>query len=78
MVTGNITVQGGARLNLFATVLGNLYLEPGSEVIHYGILKGDAHNNGGFLRIEGVIKGTLYRNAGDTLLSPQCVVDDII
>lgn len=74
MIVGNVTVHPGARLELFGNVLGDLYVEANSEVVLYGILKGDAHNNGGRLRVEGVIKGNLHRNAGHTILSSQAVV----
>lgn len=74
MVVGNVTVHPGARLELFGNVLGDLYLETDSEVILYGILKGDAHNNGGQLRVEGVIRGSIHRNAGQTILSSQAMV----
>ena len=56
MVTGNITVVSGGKLELNGTCGGDLTLEEGTTVYLRGKVAGDIHNNGGNLEIDGVIR----------------------
>ena len=72
-IHGNLTVEEGGRCHIYGQVIGDLYVMEGAKVIHSGMLRGNAINNGGRLYVDkhARVIGRVTTNQGDTFIQPQ-------
>lgn len=73
MVTGTVTVQDNAHLELTGMVVKDLVVAEGASVNVLGMVCGSVINNGGMLYITGIV-GAIHRNGGTTELAPNAIV----
>lgn len=73
-VTGSVTVEAGAAVELYAMVDHDLVVKPGAVVDMQGYIKGSVYNQGGELRISGTVAGQVHRQGGQTTVDPNAVV----
>ncbi|HEX7998576.1 MAG TPA: polymer-forming cytoskeletal protein [Pyrinomonadaceae bacterium] len=71
---GNINVRDGGVLELNGTCEGDLILEEGSTVRLNGTVNGDVYNRGGKLKVYGIIKGRLHKEAGETFVDDKAEI----
>jgi hypothetical protein len=74
MVTDDVTVQAGGHLVVHGMCCRDLVLERGSRVELHGMVVGNVVNCGGVLAVYGMINGSLFEEAGETLISPAAKV----
>lgn len=74
MVRGSVFVAPQATLHLYGMMCSNLYLEPGSRVEISGMVSGTVVNQGGSLRVFGMVKGGLRHESGETVVHPKAVI----
>lgn len=58
MVTGDVTVAAGGSLDLFGMVSGNLILCRHSKTVVRGMVCGDLINQGGSVKVLGMVNGS--------------------
>jgi cytoskeletal protein CcmA (bactofilin family) len=73
MVTGDVSVPRGRRLELFGMICGDVKLEPGASAAVRGMVLGSVIN-GGDLDVWGTIEGTVEDAGGRSTLHPGAVV----
>lgn len=66
VVTGDITVQAGGALLLYAICAGNVVVNPRGSAAIYGTVVGSITNNGGELHIFGKVIGGVVGSSGET------------
>jgi cytoskeletal protein CcmA (bactofilin family) len=74
MVTGNVTVLDGGTLELNGTCGKNLILEDGATAFLNGTVNGSVYNRGGKLEVCGIIYGSLHKEAGETFVDRNAVI----
>lgn len=77
ILNGSITVKENVLFVLYGTVVNNVYLESGSIVEIYGTVSKDIINQGGTLKIHGVINGTVYNLKGELTIDKNALVKNV-
>jgi hypothetical protein len=73
-VRGNIRVIDGGVLELNGSCEGDLILEEGATVRLNGTVNRDVYNRGGKLKVYGIIKGSLRKEAGETFVHSKAEI----
>lgn len=74
MIVGNVRVIDSI-FELDGTVVGNLILEENCIVNLHGTVNGHVINQGGDLKVFGVINGTLQEIAGQTWIDTSAIIN---
>lgn len=74
MVIGSVTVDAGGYLQLNGTVTRDVAILSGGTAEINGTVRGDVRNEGGQVRVHGVVLGRLHRTAGSTYVHPEAVI----
>lgn len=77
VVTGEVNLESGVRLDLYGTVGADLILQDGAIVNLHGVVGGDVINNGGTLSVYGIIGGELHRNGGESDIASGAIVNGV-
>jgi cytoskeletal protein CcmA (bactofilin family) len=76
VVSGDVTVPRGVRLELEGVVTGNLLACPGSKVMVHGEVRGRLFNEGGSVSIYGEVGSVRDSEEHRSYLAPCAVVRD--
>lgn len=71
MITGSVTVETGAHFLLHGTVNKDVIVSNGASAQINGIVNGNVINQGGVVKIQGVVHGTVQ---GEVKISPNAVI----
>ena len=74
VVTGDVTVPGGVRLELNGVVTGNLLCCPGAKVLVHGEVRGRLFNEGASVSIYGEVGSLRDAEEHRSYLAPCAVV----
>ncbi len=73
-IKGSVSVGSDCNLILNGTIAKDLIIEENSKAELNGVVSGNVINNGGSLRVYGVIFGDLYKNAGEVYIDSKAVI----
>ena len=73
MVIGGVAVDPGVHFVLRGMIVGDLTLKDGSKTELHGMVKGNVLNNGGSLKVYGMVIGSI-EGTGQTTVDPRAVV----
>ncbi|MCI0362686.1 MAG: hypothetical protein L0219_02325 [Phycisphaerales bacterium] len=74
MVSGCIAVRRGGTLHLHGTCGKDLAVEHGGRANVHGTVAGSVLNQGGSVRIYGVVNKDVFTSAGVTHIDPRAVI----
>jgi hypothetical protein len=74
MIAGNVVAGKGSYLILHGMICETLTLETGSVVVVHGMVCKDIINNGGDLKVFGMVNGIIYNHNGELYLDRQAIV----
>jgi hypothetical protein len=74
MVVGNFTVESGIRADIHGVVTGTLAIRPGAIVDVHGKVDGGVLNEGGQVRVFGIIESIADMGDTKTWIDPSAVV----
>ncbi|MDR2165560.1 MAG: hypothetical protein LBO79_08075 [Zoogloeaceae bacterium] len=73
-VTGNIVVTSEGVLQFHGLCVKDVIVRSGGTARLYGLVSGDAINEGGLLEIHGIVQGAVRTVNGTTVVSPDAIV----
>ncbi|MEM5625472.1 hypothetical protein AAHB47_12715 [Bacillus wiedmannii] len=78
IATKSIIVDNNVKFKMRGIVSGNLFISKGAEVEIHGTVKGDVGNEGGDLKVYGVIRGSLIIDKGNCFIDKNALVNNVI
>jgi hypothetical protein len=74
MVVGNLTVESGIRADIHGVVTGTLVIRPGAIVDMHGKVDGGVLNEGGQVRVFGIVESIADMGDTKTWLDSSAIV----
>jgi cytoskeletal protein CcmA (bactofilin family) len=74
MVVGNLTVESGVRADIHGVVTGTLVIRPGAIVDVHGKVDGAVLNEGGLVRVFGIVESIADVGNTKTWVDPNALV----
>jgi cytoskeletal protein CcmA (bactofilin family) len=74
MIAGSVIVPPGISLVLRGMITGDLIVQDGGQATIHGMVVGTLHNEGGAVRVFGMVRAVVDSGASTTVIADEAVI----